>query len=72
MPSKVFKRSKAAAPREVLCGSMPRTVRQNILDGARKWNGPILRQPRVQRIVNHTKNIPPRVGLKRVCLRMKA
>lgn len=44
----------AFAPRSVLCGSMPRTVRQNIMAGDRKCHG------------------PPRVGLKRVCLRRKA
>jgi hypothetical protein len=31
----------AALPRAVLCGIIPRTVRQNILDGARKWKGPV-------------------------------
>ena len=40
MPSKVFSRSMAALPRAVLWGIMPRTVRQNILEGARKWKGP--------------------------------
>ena len=41
MPSNVLRRCIAAAPRAVLCGIMPRTVRQKIFDGARKWKGPI-------------------------------
>jgi len=53
MPSKVFKRSKAAVPLEVLWGIMPRTVRQKILEGARKWNGPVsVCQPNVHNAKN--------------------
>ena len=43
-PSKTLSLSIAAAPRAVLWGIMPRTVLQKILDGARKWNGPISSQ----------------------------
>jgi hypothetical protein len=61
MPSNVFKRSRAAAPRAVLWGIMPRTVRQNILEGARKWKGPGEVNHRMKTSIEEY--IPPRVGL---------
>merc|ERR1719365_129199 len=39
-PSKVWSLFMASFPLSVLWGTIPRTVRQNILEGARKWKGP--------------------------------
>ena len=40
IPSQHWSLLRASFPRSVLCGTMPRTVRQKIFEGARKWNGP--------------------------------
>jgi large subunit ribosomal protein L13Ae len=39
--SNTCKRFNAAFPRSDLWGTIPRTVRQKIFEGARKWNGPL-------------------------------
>ena len=40
MPSYTLNLFIASSPLAVLCGTMPRTTRQKMRLGARKWNGP--------------------------------
>merc|ERR1712038_256095 len=40
-PSKVWSLFMASLPFSDLCGTIPLTVRQKILEGARKWKGPL-------------------------------